>query len=174
YQQVAPKLYAEQANLIARLHELRGLQPRYPNSVFTTIEVAFCDVPNLSRKNFDAIFYGMEVFTVRGDSAWEKRGGIIMWDDGKYIPLRPGTTVIFPVGTKRFSFVPVAPHETRFIFRQYGHAGVMRWVEKGGRSDMQFNKKVSAEEKALWEAKHVIRGQSAAKLYSHLKDVYVV
>ncbi|KAJ7149498.1 hypothetical protein C8R43DRAFT_851863, partial [Mycena crocata] len=124
----------------------------------------------LSRKNQAAIFYGMEALTVGGFWA-EGRGGIIFHDDGKYIPLRPGMTVIFPVGTNRYSFVEVAPDETRYIFRQYCHAGVMRWVEKGGRLDSDFEKKASEEEKALWETKRGIRGQNAAKLYSKLKDI---
>ncbi|KAJ7105448.1 hypothetical protein C8R43DRAFT_906554 [Mycena crocata] len=161
------------SHLIADLKRLRGIAPPFADSVFTTCEIAFCDVPNLSRKNPEATFEGFEALTVTGEWDWVKRGGIIFWEDEKTIALRPGMTVLFPAGTKRYSFVPVAPHETRYIFRQYCHAGVMRWCQKGGRSDTEFDKKATVAEKAAWEAKRASCGKAAAKLYSKLGDIYV-
>ncbi|KAJ7666202.1 hypothetical protein DFH06DRAFT_925247, partial [Mycena polygramma] len=99
----------------------------FANSVFTTAEISFCDVPNLSRKNWESTFYGLEAITSCGTYDWEERRGIILWDDDRVIPMPPGTTVVFPAGAKQYSFVPVAPHESRYLFRQYCHAGALRW-----------------------------------------------
>ncbi|KAJ7823662.1 hypothetical protein B0H13DRAFT_1654926 [Mycena leptocephala] len=161
------------ANKTDQLKLLANLRPPFPDSVFTTAEICYCDVPNPSRKNWDGAFYGLEAFTTCGAYDWTERGGIVFWDDDRVIPLRPGTTVVFPAGTKRFSFVPVAPHEKQFIFRQYSNMGAFRWIEKGGRSDSEFEELASVEEEEAWIIKRERRGQTAARMYSKLDDIYI-
>lgn len=173
FQQIAPAVYADLEYQVNRLRELRNLCTPFSNSVFTTCEITFGDVPDLSRKNWDATFYGFEAITVGGSYDWRVRGGIIFWDDDRVFPLRPGSTVLFPAGTKRFSFVPVAQHETWYTIRQFCHASALRWVEKGGRSDSIFDRKASLVEKEAWNAKREQRGKIAAKKYSKLRDIYV-
>ncbi|KAJ7472810.1 hypothetical protein FB451DRAFT_1036210 [Mycena latifolia] len=173
FEQIAPKLYHETAYAVGQLKVLTNLQPPFTGSVFTTSEISFCDIPNLSRKSLEGTFYGFEVITTVGTYAWEERGGIIFWDDDALIPLRPGATVLFPAGTKCYSFVPVAPHESRFLFRQYCHRGALRWVKKGCCSDAEFNASATDDELAAWQAKSASRGKWVAKLFSKLKDVYV-
>ncbi|KAJ7849478.1 hypothetical protein B0H13DRAFT_1645009, partial [Mycena leptocephala] len=169
----APKIFAEAQFKVAKLKADRKLSTPFPNSIFTTTEISFCDVPNLSRKNWDATFYGLEVITSCGNYDWQERGGLISWDDDRVIPLPPGTTVVFPAGTKRFSFIPVAPDESRFLFRQFCHAGIFRWIEKGGWSDTQFEMfAASDEELEAWNKKRANRGARVAKMYSKIGDIY--
>jgi hypothetical protein len=81
---------------------------------------------------------------------------------------------LFPAGTKRYSFVPVAPHETRFLFRQYCNAGVLRWLEKGGQTDSEFDLLASSEQTEAWEEKRKNRGKAALKKFSKYGDVYII
>ncbi|KAJ7895681.1 hypothetical protein B0H13DRAFT_1624307, partial [Mycena leptocephala] len=168
-----PKLYFDLADKVCQLKARAKVTTPFPDSIFTTAKISFGDVPNLSRKNWDATFYGLEAVTSFGHYDWRKRGGFVSWDDNRVIPLRPGATVIFPAGMKRFSFVPVAPNETRFLFRQYCHAGALRWVEKDGRSDAEFEAEASAAEAEAWDVKRAHRGKIAAQMYSKIGDIYV-
>ncbi|KAJ6503117.1 hypothetical protein DFH09DRAFT_944194 [Mycena vulgaris] len=116
----------------------------------------------------------MEVITSIGKYAHEKRGHIIFWDEHKVIELPSGTTVMFPAGTKRYSFVPVAADEERFLFRQFCHAGVLRWVEKGGKSDSEFEDLSSPGAIDAWTEKRANRGHASAKMFSKVDDIFVL
>lgn len=174
YLQIAPKGFAAAA---CKMEELRGklnLKPAFRNSVFTTCEISYNDAPRVawSRKNFDSVFFGMEAFTVCG--SWDpSRGVCVFWEDEGIISLHHGTTVIFPAGTKRWSFGALKAHEHMYVFHQFFHAGVWRWLEKGGRSDAEFARDASNDELAAWNAKCAARGESTLKLYSKLRDIYV-
>ncbi|KAJ7716562.1 hypothetical protein B0H16DRAFT_1741225 [Mycena metata] len=172
FKYAAPAVYAHARDLVEQLRLRHGICTPFPDSVFTTCEIAFCDVPNTSRKNWEATFYAFEAITSCGDYDWKERGGIIFWDDDRIVPLRPGTTVVFPGGTKRYSFIPVAAHETRYIVRQYCHASALRFVEKG-RCDADFEADASEGEVEAWETKRARRGTAAARMYSKLKDLFV-
>ncbi|KAJ7457543.1 hypothetical protein B0H11DRAFT_2243300 [Mycena galericulata] len=170
YEQFFPKNYADVGARMNQLVDRRIVAPPFDHSVFTTCEISFCDAPRPTSKNYDSLFYGMELITSIGDY---EGGGIIFSDDEGVLPLLSGSTVAFPAGTKRYTFESVAPHETRFLIRQFCHAGIMRWVDKGGRSDMEFERNASAADKAAWEAYRLTRGNTSAKLFSKLGDVYV-
>ncbi|KAJ7177590.1 hypothetical protein C8R46DRAFT_888291, partial [Mycena filopes] len=174
FEHAAPVVYADMWRRVNELCAMSKLETPFPQSVFTTAEICFGDVPSLSAKNWDANFYSFEAITSFGTYDSAERGGLILWEDGRVFPLKSGWTFVFPSGTKRYSFVPVAPNETRVLFRQFCNAGALRWAEKGGRSDSQFELKASNAEKAAWEAKRAIRGETAAKMYSKLGDLIVV
>ncbi|KAJ7727501.1 hypothetical protein B0H14DRAFT_2284124, partial [Mycena olivaceomarginata] len=102
--------------------------------------------------------------TVIGSWDPRKGGGIMFWDDDALIELIPGATVLFPAGTKHYSLVAVAPHETQYVFRQYCHAGVLRWVEKGGRSDVQFEVMAKRAEVEAWNEFRAKRGHASVRI----------
>ncbi|KAJ7441681.1 hypothetical protein B0H11DRAFT_1749644, partial [Mycena galericulata] len=171
----APKAYADLEHKMSLLKAQTGMCPAFPDSVFTTSEIAFGDGPQLSRKNRDAQFDTMEAITVGGDYAWEQgRAMIIFWDDYVAIPLRPGTTVLYPTGTKRFSFTGVAAHEKFYIFRQFCHAGVLRWIDKGFQSDEDFATALSEEGYIDFQTGRQRRGQTGIHKYTKINDIYVV
>ncbi|KAJ7097102.1 hypothetical protein B0H15DRAFT_797821 [Mycena belliarum] len=157
--QVAPKLFAHQRLCVERLEHISNKKVPYRDSAFTTCEISFGDGPDLSRKNIDSTFYTMEAVTICG--TWENEAGIVFWDDGAVLALRGGNTVVFPSGTKRISFGSVGANETRFFFRQFFSAGLMRWMEKGGRTDAVFDIDATSEEKTpLSNCEHLILDSS--------------
>ncbi|KAJ7675299.1 hypothetical protein B0H17DRAFT_1140374 [Mycena rosella] len=115
-----PTLDLDQRNKVEDLKKLTGIGTPFTNSVFTTSEISFGDAPDLSAKNLDATFYDMEAVTAYG--SWANKEGLMLWDDDAVIPLRAGSTVLFPAGTKRFSFTAANPGEQRFFFRQFCNA----------------------------------------------------
>ncbi|KAJ7756764.1 hypothetical protein DFH07DRAFT_773000 [Mycena maculata] len=171
--QIAPKSYAKLQYQMSRLQEETDLSPVFSGSIFTTCEISYGDGPPLSRKNLESKFDAMEVLTISGSYDWKERGLLLFWDDHGAFPLRPGSTVTYPAGTKHFSFIPVAPHETFYVFRQYCHAGVMRWIEKDFRSDAQFEEEASDEELADMKEARESRGRNTIKNFTKIHDVYV-
>ncbi|KAJ7825683.1 hypothetical protein B0H13DRAFT_1657876, partial [Mycena leptocephala] len=148
--------------------------PAFQNSVFTTSEISFGDAPSPVRKNTQAAFDTLEAVTVVGNWDHKTGGGILFPEDESVVQLKPGATVLYPSGTKRFSWVAIAPHEKRYFFRQFCHAGVLRWIEKGGRSDTEFEDLASAPEIAAWNAQRAKRGLTSVKKFSKLGDIFVL
>ena len=173
FQQFAPGGYADVSARIDQLMERQIAFPTFAHSVFTTAQINFDDVVPRSRKNRDSSFGTMEAITSLGNYEHEDgRGAVILWDDETVVHFPPGSTIVFPSGTKRFSFIPVALREERYFFRQYCDAGVFRWLDKGGRTDAEFEKDATIEEKAAWEARRENRAKTAVKLFSKVGDVY--
>ncbi|KAJ7907848.1 hypothetical protein B0H13DRAFT_1618069, partial [Mycena leptocephala] len=112
--------------------------------------------------------------TVLGFWNHKECGGIQFFGGEGVVELIPGATIAVPAGTMAYKLLPVAPHERRYIFRQYCHAGVFRWLEKGGRSDKDFDEYASEEEIAAWDERRANRGQSSLKMFSKLGDVFVI
>ncbi|KAJ7123798.1 hypothetical protein C8R43DRAFT_1135849 [Mycena crocata] len=173
YRQFAPVSHSAVARSMDSLLSRKIAKPAFSNSVFTTSQVRFCDVPSLSQKTFDSNFLTMEAITSVGTYA-KARGHIIFFDDEGTVEFPPGSTALFPAGTKRFSFAPVAAHETRYLFRQFCHASVLRWLEKDGQGDTEFEHWASADQISVWEAKRASRGLTAIKNFSKLNDIYVI
>ncbi|KAJ7126216.1 hypothetical protein C8R44DRAFT_582075, partial [Mycena epipterygia] len=148
FEQFFPRIHANIAAKVSELVRRDIVAPAFQNSVFTTAEISFCDAPSLSQKGLDNIFYAMDAITTCGDYAWRERGSLILWDDHKVLCMPPGSTVLFPSGSKRYSFVAVAPHETRYLFRQSCNAGALRWVDKGFRSNKTFMRTATPHEQA--------------------------
>lgn len=148
--------------------------PAYQHSVFTTTEISFGHAPSPAHKNIMTAFDTMEAITVLGSWDPRKGGGIMLWHDGAMLELIPGATVLFPAGSKNYSLVAVGPHETRYVFRQYCHAGVLRWIEKAGRSDTEFDLGAEPDEIAAWNEIREKRGRTSAKMFSKIEDIFVI
>ncbi|KAJ7747896.1 hypothetical protein DFH07DRAFT_962314 [Mycena maculata] len=173
YRQIAPRAYAKLKHQIGVLKARTTLHPAFPG-IFTTSEIAFADGPQHSRRNREIQYDTLEAVTICGDYEWNERGRIIFWDHDRSVPLRPSTTLLFPAGAMHFSFVGVAAHEKVCLFRQFFHASILRWLEKDGRSDTQFELMTSEEDLAAFKAVRVTRPVSTIQLYSKIGEIYVV
>ncbi|KAJ7049743.1 hypothetical protein C8F01DRAFT_1093085 [Mycena amicta] len=126
------------------------------------------------------------VYSVFGKWDHKKVGHLMLPADGKMFPLKVGEMFVLPSGTKEFAFVPVREDkgEYQFLFVQYFHSAVYRWVEKGGFTDAQYERSIrrdmlSDHKKAAMKLKTWMEGrrgagrQRAKKVYRALGDVFV-
>jgi hypothetical protein len=120
----------------------------------------------------------MEAFTSLGSYDHMQGGHLVCWDDNIMFELRPGATILIPAGSKQFSFVSVAPHETRFLFRQYCSAAVFRWIDKRGYADTEAIEQAPADPElamalVTWEEMRARRGREGLQMFARLQDLYV-
>ncbi|KAK6974554.1 hypothetical protein R3P38DRAFT_2584049, partial [Favolaschia claudopus] len=120
----------------------------------------------------DVAFGTFEAVTVCGD--FRRGGRLALGDEDAEVQLRPGYTFLIPSSIKRYRVTPVGKGERIYIFRQFCHAGVFRWMEKGGRKDKEFEETASLGEIAAWESLVKERGRNTIKLFSRLDEVYTV
>ncbi|KAJ7138905.1 hypothetical protein C8R46DRAFT_921768 [Mycena filopes] len=172
-------MYGEQghASVAGKIDELVRRQivaPPYKHSVFTTVQIEHSLEPKTVHKNVQAAFDTMEAITVLGHWNHKKGGGVWLSGDDSVLELIPGATFIVPTGSKAYSMVGVGPGERQYLFRQFCNAGVLRWVEKVGRSDTEFEADALPEEKSAWAEHRARRGNEALKKFSRLADIYVL
>ncbi|KAK7043446.1 hypothetical protein R3P38DRAFT_2767052 [Favolaschia claudopus] len=171
-QQFFPNCYTISSRAIAELLRLcPDLSVPFPGSPFTTGEINFGDVPKLSFKNLGNTFYIVEAMTVLGKFDDLLGGELISPDDDSATRFGPGMTAILPTGSKEFMLAAVGKDETRYLFRQYFCARVLRWVEKGGRTDDEFDKTATDEECEAWEEKRLGRTDGSINAFSKLRDI---
>lgn len=148
----------------------------FSSSALSTTEIHI-PRPGDPEKRWEVQFDTVEAITVLGRYDDTRRGHLILWDDDNIFQMVPGTTVLIPSGTKRSTFLTVAGNEKQFLFRQYFHSSVLRWMEKGGYSDTAFEWEASESEEAAgrlvgWEARRLRRAQTSRKSFSKLEDVF--
>ncbi|KAK7012747.1 hypothetical protein R3P38DRAFT_3208582 [Favolaschia claudopus] len=171
-EQFFPKAAAVARRQIAELRQRTGAStPFEDQSAFTTGEIHFCDAPALSRQNRDAAFNMLEAITVVGRFNNVLGGQLILSESDGALRFPSGSTAVFPAGTVEYGFAAVAKDEVRFLVRQYFSAGVLRWVEMGGRTDREFEEKGTVEERMKWETKRLRRGETSTKMYSKLQEL---
>ncbi|KAJ7702737.1 hypothetical protein B0H17DRAFT_922954 [Mycena rosella] len=116
----------------------------------------------------------MEAITVLGLYDYKERGQLVSWEDSGMVEVRPGSMLLFPAGTKGYSFVAVALHETRYLFRQFCHGSILRWVEKGGRSDSEWEEFLSPQDLEAWRAARPGLAAASLKSFTKISDIYVL
>ncbi|KAK7013745.1 hypothetical protein R3P38DRAFT_2788019 [Favolaschia claudopus] len=161
YRLYAPRSYAY---LAAKIDQLDLTLP-FRNSIFTTCELRYGDVPTFEDFNDAAAFDTMEAMTVVGST-----GGHITFEEDQIIhELNVGNTVLAASGAKKTNFPTIGKTGRRFVFRQYVSAGVLRWIEKGGRTDKEFETAPEAE-RAAWVAGRRDRANTGLKMFGRLSD----
>ncbi|KAK6971925.1 hypothetical protein R3P38DRAFT_2813183 [Favolaschia claudopus] len=173
YRQSAARSFADVSTKADDLVR-RGRAMPFIGSVFTTTELVFCDAPIMSRINRDMAHTTFMAVTAFGKYNSKTGGQIVFGDDDKMLEFPAGRTVIFPAGAKEYTFAAVGRNEERFLIRQYCNAGVLRWVEKGGRTDREFDEMASEEEKACWEEIRRQRAEGSVKMFSKLDEIFLL
>ncbi|KAK7017749.1 hypothetical protein R3P38DRAFT_3560216 [Favolaschia claudopus] len=171
YRQYAPASYALMVERMSRLISDGNVTPPFEGSVFTTMELTFVDGSSHEQYNEDAAIEAMEAVTIFG-SFDDLLGGHLSF--GKHraaIQAPAGTTYLLPSASTSIRYTAIAKNERRYQFRQFISAGVLRWVEKGGRTDKQFEATTTAGEREVWAASRIARGDTTLNLFSQLDDI---
>ncbi|KAK7000621.1 hypothetical protein R3P38DRAFT_3218884 [Favolaschia claudopus] len=169
YQRIAPRSFADALEKVQHLSARGIATSQFSDSVFTSAAFCFGDAPSAPETNDDAAIDTMEAFTVLGKF---DAGHLELQDEEKIIKLRAGTTVLLAAGSKPYKFSAVGKTEHLYVFRQWCSAGILRWIEKGGRSDTEFQKGASFEDRLSWINRSHDRGVTGIKLFSPLHDLY--
>ncbi|KAJ7061572.1 hypothetical protein C8F01DRAFT_1286320 [Mycena amicta] len=118
------------------------LVPPFPNSIFSTCELVRLSSASATRqKRWEVRFHHIMAVTVLGIWDSEQGGHIMMHHEGRMVQLKNGDTLILPAGAQAYSFVPVGEAEDQFLFCQFFHSSVARWLEKGGMGDTELERK---------------------------------
>ncbi|KAJ7149524.1 hypothetical protein C8R43DRAFT_1128519 [Mycena crocata] len=94
----------------------------------------------------DDIATGWAALTALGTYDWRRGGHIILWDLNIVVPFPPGCTILIPRAAVRYSFVKIAPGETRYCLIQHTPAAVFNFASNDGRSNLDFAMHATEEE----------------------------
>ncbi|KAJ7154380.1 hypothetical protein C8R43DRAFT_885058 [Mycena crocata] len=173
-QQAAPRVYS---HMKAQLEKLAahsdGLVPPFPDSAFTTAKFSFVDGSMRTRRTHSEVFHGFRALTVLGKFNPDRSSICILPNDNLAFRCPPGSTFLLPGSVTDYYFSGVKKGEQCYLFEQFFHAGIDRYIERGFRSDARYDRYATAEEKAAVEGRLADRVKSAKKLFSRLSELYV-
>ncbi|KAJ7855153.1 hypothetical protein B0H14DRAFT_2579494 [Mycena olivaceomarginata] len=168
----APLLLAFYTAQMGLLAGWKSMRHNFPGSVFAACTFNFgprtiC-APHL---DFANLAWGWCAITALGDFDPDLGGHLILWDLRMVICFPPGSTILIPSALIRHSNVPIQAHEYPGSFVQYTAGGLFRWVRNGFRTDENWGKSASAEEKAACQAEDGRRWEEGLKMYSCIDDL---
>ncbi|KAJ7439801.1 hypothetical protein B0H11DRAFT_1751457, partial [Mycena galericulata] len=166
-----PRMHAYLKSQVELLEDFAAMGPAFPGSAFTTAEFSFGDAPMHARKNFRDVFHGLRAITVLGDFNPNVSSLFISPHDNLAIRCPPGTTMLIPA-TQDYFFTKVKQGEKRYLFQQYFHAGLQRWIDHGFRSDLQYETDATPDEVAIVEEHMANRVPFAMKLFSRVHEIH--
>ncbi|KAJ7161446.1 hypothetical protein C8R43DRAFT_865398, partial [Mycena crocata] len=94
-------------------------------SVFSAITFLLGTNPRIPMD--DDVAWGWSAFTALGSFNSKEGGHLILWDFNIVVPFPPGSTILFPRALVRYSFVKIAPTETRYCIVQFTPAPVFHF-----------------------------------------------
>ncbi|KAJ7041286.1 hypothetical protein C8F04DRAFT_1177461 [Mycena alexandri] len=168
--QMAPRVHAYSRFQLDTLQDCFAIFPAFPGSAFSTAQFTFGNSHLYSRRNVRDILHGFRVITVLGNFTICY---CILPDDNIAIHCFPGSTVLIAGSVKHYFFTKVEAKETRFLFEQFFDACVQRWIDRGFRSDTDYEENATDAEIVEVETKLANRIPFAMKLFSRLHEIHV-
>ncbi|KAJ7165263.1 hypothetical protein C8R46DRAFT_901030 [Mycena filopes] len=151
------------------LNEHHAVAPAFPGSIFTTAEFTFGNSCIHNRRNVRDVLHGLRAITVLGNYSICV---CVLPSDDIVMRCPPGTTILIEGSVKDYFFSRVGKGETHFLFQQYFDASVQRWIDRGFRSDAEYDAKATPEEIAYVEEKQANRVPFTMKLLSRLHELH--
>ncbi|KAJ6470478.1 hypothetical protein C8R45DRAFT_836831 [Mycena sanguinolenta] len=164
----APLLYAFYAAQMALLSGWkRGMRRNFAGSIFAActfnLGPRMVCAPHL---DFGNLAWGWCAITALGDFDLDVGGHLILWDLRLVIRFPPGSTILLPSALIRHSNVPIRSHERRFSFVQYTAGGLFRWVRNGFKTDEDWQRGATRQQKADRAAEDRARWEEGLKMFS--------
>ncbi|KAK7018524.1 hypothetical protein R3P38DRAFT_3200902 [Favolaschia claudopus] len=110
---------------------------------------------------------GWNILTALGKYKSFHGGHVIFWQLGLVVQFPPGSSILLPAGLINYSFVKVDPDETRFSLLQWAGGGVRRFLDNGGRLDMDFAAKATPNEHSGREHRREVAHEIAIDAFPH-------
>ncbi|KAJ7062445.1 hypothetical protein B0H15DRAFT_794783, partial [Mycena belliarum] len=159
-------------------HALGVYESQYKGSsrpfYFSVFSAATFYLGNKPRRVMDDdLAWGWSAITALGDFNASNGGHIILWDLNLVVRLPAGSTILIPRALIRYSFVRIAPGESRYSLVQFTPAPIFRFAANGGRSDLDFARDASEKEHLDREARREAAqdGHIAQEMYSDLSEL---
>ncbi|KAJ7747603.1 hypothetical protein B0H14DRAFT_2636745 [Mycena olivaceomarginata] len=168
----APILFAYYTTQMALLAAWKPMCRNFAGSVFAACTFNFgpraiC----AAHLDYANLLWGWCAITALGDFDPDLGGHLILWDLRLVIRFPPGSTILIPSAVIRHSNVPVRTHEYRASFVQYTAGGLFRWVRNGFKTDQNWERSASKEEKKVREEENQRQWEEGMKIYSVLEDL---
>ncbi|KAJ6447706.1 hypothetical protein C8R45DRAFT_1115758 [Mycena sanguinolenta] len=169
----APILFAFCQSQMALLADWdRTLRWPFKDSIFAACTFNFGPrVSTLPHLDFGNLAWGWCAITALGSFDADRGGHLILWDLKMVIRFPAGATILIPSAIIRHSNVSVQPHESRSSFVQYTAGGLYRWIRNGFRTDEDFDRSASNEEKAVKEQEAKRRWEEGVAMFSTVEDL---
>ncbi|KAJ7716058.1 hypothetical protein B0H16DRAFT_1339335, partial [Mycena metata] len=168
--QLSPRMHAYMRLQLDILQEEAALYPAFPGSAFSTAQFTFGNSRLHTRRNDRDVIHGLRAITVLGKFTLCV---CVIPANNVVIRCTPGTTVFIAGSVKDYFFTRVPPNETRYLFEQYFDACVQRWIDRGFRSDVQYEEEATPEEIAQVETQLANCVRFSMKLLSRMDELYV-
>ncbi|KAJ7673337.1 hypothetical protein DFH06DRAFT_979249 [Mycena polygramma] len=162
-----PRVHAHQHSQLELLWDRSALNPAFYDSAFTTAEFTFGNAVLKSRHDVDDVIHGVRAITILGTSCI-----CVIPSDNLAIRCPPGSTIFIAGSIKKYFFSTVGVGEKRYFFQQYFNAGIQRWIDRGFRSDEDYDLNATPEEMAPVEAKMAQRLPFTYRLFSRLPEIH--
>ncbi|KAF7371735.1 hypothetical protein MVEN_00030000 [Mycena venus] len=125
-------------------------------------------VPHL---DFANLAWGWCAITALGRFNPDRGGHLILWDLKLVIQFPLGSTVLIPPALIHHSNVPIAVDEFRASFTQYTAGGLFRWIRNGFKTDEQFERTTSVQEKEARAEEAKTRWEDGVSMYSTIDSL---
>lgn len=158
----APKVYSYyKSHLDAMYDKLPHLKftRNFPKSIYPCITYNFGgNVWTYKHRDVLNCPFGWCVIQALGNFNPTKGGHLILWDLKLVVQFPPNSTILIPSATMAHSNIPVQEGDSRVSFTQYCAGRIFRWVDKGFRTEKEFEEAdkdrydaVMARKAARWE-----------------------
>ncbi|KAJ7601480.1 hypothetical protein DFH06DRAFT_1025940 [Mycena polygramma] len=164
----APRVHAYQRSQLDLLWERHAINSPFYGSAFTTAEFTFGNAALHTRCNINDVLHGLRVITILGTST---SCICVIPADNLAIRCPPGSTILI-AAAKDYYFSTVAEGEKRYFFQQYFNAGIQRWIDRGFRSDADFDEETSTAVISSVRKKLANRVPFTMKLLSRLHEIH--
>ncbi|KAJ6473910.1 hypothetical protein C8R45DRAFT_835221, partial [Mycena sanguinolenta] len=121
--------------------------------------------------DFGNLAWGWCAITALGSFDADLGGHLILWDLKMVIRFPAGSTILIPSAIIRYSNVPVQPHESHSSFVKYTAGGLYRWIRNGFRTDEDFDRSASNEEKVARAEEAKRRWEEGVAMFSAVENL---
>jgi hypothetical protein len=169
----APNIYAYYVRYLRPLYaKYPRLKRNFRNSIFSCATFNFgphaCSFDHTDPAN---VPYGWCAITALGPFDPTRGGHLVLWDLKLVIEFPPGSTILIPSATLRHSNVAIQPGEKRFSFTQYTAGGLLRWVEHGFQSAVNYMSGLNKKQLVEAELKAAKRWTDGVDMFSKLTSL---
>ncbi|KAJ7062968.1 hypothetical protein B0H15DRAFT_958763 [Mycena belliarum] len=168
----APLLFAFYQAQMALLAVWKpSMRWNFVGSVFAACTFNFGRAVTTFHVDFANLAWGWCAITALGAFDADYGGHLILWDLRLIVRFPAGSTILIPSALVHHSNTPIGPFERRSSFTQYTAGGLFRWIRNSFKTDKEFTRSASREERARRTAEDSSRWQEGVQMLAKIDDL---